>query len=130
MKEHYEELVAQAENVMKRAYCPYSRFQVGAAILSQDGRIFTGCNVENASYGATICAERGAVMKGISEGMTVIKAIAIVSSAGGKTYPCGLCRQVLAEFMAPAGVLIFKDQNTIEEEDFWQLLPNAFTLKI
>ena len=86
-------LISYAKKAMGNAYAPYSGFSVGAALLSADGEVFTGCNVENSSFGATICAERCAVLKAVSEGCTSFTKIAIVSSSDDLTYPCGICRQ-------------------------------------
>jgi cytidine deaminase len=93
-----QNLVRIALEAKKNAYAPYSGFHVGAAVLVDDGRIFAGCNVENASYGGTVCAERIAIFKAISEGAKEIKAIAISSDSNNSTLPCGLCRQVMVEF--------------------------------
>lgn len=93
-----EILLKKAHEAMELAYAPYSGFRVGAALLTQSGKIFTGCNVENASFGATCCAERTAVYKAISEGERSFRAIAVVSSGERPTAPCGICRQVLSEF--------------------------------
>lgn len=93
----YDDLFSKACEAMQMAYCPYSRFQVGACILSEDGRTFTGCNFENASYGAAICAERCAAGNAIVHGARRFKAIAVVGSTA-VAWPCGICRQVLAEF--------------------------------
>ena len=94
-----KELVVLAKEAMEYAYSPYSKFKVGAAVLAKDGRVFTGCNVENASYGATNCAERTAIFKAVSEGYREFEAIAVVASSGDYASPCGICRQVLAEFI-------------------------------
>ncbi len=94
------QLVAAAIKGARHAYCPYSGFSVGAALLAEDGRIFTGCNVENASYGLTICAERNALANAIANGSRSFVAIAVVASQ--PPAPCGACRQVLAEFAAPS----------------------------
>ena len=104
-----QDLIDKAHEAMKNAYSPYSGFKVGAAILTKDGKIFTGCNVENASYGATICAERCAATKAVSEGSNEFTAIAIVSSSDKFTYPCGICRQFLSEFFEENGTLILWD---------------------
>lgn len=123
------ELMQAAESMCTRAYAPYSKFNVGAALLSSDGRIFTGCNVENASYGAAICAERTAAVKAVSEGAVKFSAVAIASSGGGLTFPCGICRQFLNEFAEEELRVILKDENghicvyTLKE-----LLPEAFRL--
>ena len=123
-----QELIDKAHEAMKNAYSPYSGFKVGAAILTKDGKIFTGCNVENASYGATICAERCAATKAVSEGSNEFTAIAIVSSSDKFTYPCGICRQFLSEFFDENGTLILWDiEEGIKEIPFFETLPNAFT---
>ncbi len=103
-------LLEKAKEAMAYAYVPYSKFKVGAAVLTKSGKIYTGCNIENASYGATNCAERTAIFKAVSEGERELLAIAIVSSSGKVTYPCGICRQVIAEFM-DQGTFIFEDQD-------------------
>ena len=92
------ELINYAKKAMNNAYAPYSNFCVGAALLTDDGTVYTGCNIENSSFGATICAERTAAVKAVSEGHRRFTKIAIVSKAGGYTYPCGICRQFLSEF--------------------------------
>ena len=104
-----ERLVSLAKEAMERAYAPYSNFKVGAALLTSDGFYFTGCNVENASYGATNCAERTAMFKAVSEGFTHFSKIAIVSSSGTFTPPCGICRQVMTEFFDRDGYVILND---------------------
>lgn len=108
--ENYQILLEKAKEAMSYAYVPYSKFKVGAAVLTKSGKIYTGCNIENASYGATNCAERTAIFKAVSEGERELLAIAIVSSSGKVTYPCGICRQVIAEFM-DQGTFIFEDQD-------------------
>lgn len=123
------ELIQKAKQAMEFAYTPYSGFQVGAALLAADGRVFTGCNIENASYGATNCAERTAIFKAISEGVHNFVKIAVVSSAGDLTYPCGICRQVLSEHM-PDGNLIFENaEGEIIEYSMDEILPFAFSKK-
>ncbi len=94
----YQKLVEMAYEAMEKAYVPYSNFNVGAALLTKSGKVFTGCNVECASYGATNCAERTAIFKAVSEGEREFTAIAIVSRTMDITYPCGICRQVISEF--------------------------------
>ncbi len=123
-----EGLIKAAEKAMENSYSPYSNFKVGAAVLTGKGGIYTGCNIENASYGATNCAERTAVFKAVSEGEREFLKIAVVSSAGDLTFPCGICRQVLAEFM-PEGSIILKDKNgAVKEYTVKSLLPNSFAL--
>lgn len=124
-----EELIDAAYEALKQAYAPYSGFCVGAAVLTKDGQIFTGCNIENASYGAAICAERTAIAKAVSQGQRELMKIAIVSGARIPTYPCGICRQVLSEFMPEDGkILIADDKNEICEYTLNELLPYGFKL--
>lgn len=122
------QLLDMAKEAKKYAYAPYSKFKVGAALLTKDGKVFTGCNIENASFGATNCAERTALFKAISEGENEFNAIAVVSSSEEFTYPCGICRQVLAEFM-PDGEVVLSNKNG-ETKKFLvdDLLPNRFEL--
>ena len=126
-------LINAALEARKNSYAPYSGYFVGAALLCNDGTIVTGCNVENASYGATNCAERTAVFKAVSEGKQRFAAIAI---AGGKdreqatdyAYPCGVCRQVLREFSVPEEmtVIVCKSESEYDETTLAKLLPNSF----
>lgn len=120
------ELIEIAKQAMKHAYAPYSHFKVGAALITDTGHIYTGCNIENVSYGATNCAERTAIFKAISEGERHIKKIAIVSSAGKPASPCGICRQVLSEFMDSDGIIILEIENKAEEFYLKDLLPYCF----
>ena len=123
-----QRLVAAALTVQQRAYAPYSNFFVGAAILSSDGQIFNGCNVENASFGLTVCAERGAISQAIAQGSRDWKAIAVASR--GAVTPCGACRQVLHEFGKSLEVILI-DAETSEIRARWttdSLLPGAFVL--
>jgi len=121
-----EALIQAAKAVRPNAYAPYSNYQVGAALLTASGRIYTGINVENAAYPMTTCAERVAVCKAISEGERDFQAIAVVTDNGG--FPCGSCRQVLAEFGLDTVVIIAnKDGALIEEKSVQDLLPGAFT---
>ena len=121
-------LISYAKKAMGNAYAPYSGFSVGAALLSADGEVFTGCNVENSSFGATICAERCAVLKAVSEGCTSFTKIAIVSSSDDFTYPCGICRQFLSEFMEDGEVILCDSEGNIKEYSLDTLIPFSFTL--
>ena len=127
--EKYTELVTKAKEAMEHAYVPYSKFKVGAALLTDDDKIYTGCNVENASYGATNCAERTAIFKAVSQGPLKIKAIAIVSSSNEFTYPCGICRQVIAEFMTEGDIIFENSKGEIKVIPFNEILPYSFTQK-
>lgn len=122
----YDILVNKAKEAMQNAYVKYSNFKVGAALLSKSGKVYTGCNIENASYGATICAERVAYTKAISEGEKEFEAIAIVSSSGDFTYPCGICRQFMAEFGLDIQVIL-EDGKELKVHALKELLPGAFT---
>ena len=119
-------LVAAALDVRQRAYAKYSQFFVGAALLAKDGRTFVGCNVENVSYGLTICAERSAVFAAVAAGATQFELLAI-ASAGGVT-PCGACRQVLVEFAPDLPILLVdaEQPQVIREANLRDLLPGAF----
>ena len=121
------ELVARARAVRERAYAPYSRFLVGAALRAEDGQIFVGCNVENASYGATICAERSAILAMIAAGQRTISAIAVFTDADTLAMPCGLCRQVISEFQQGARLLVVnpRQQRVLE---FSEIFPEPFVL--
>lgn len=122
----YKELVERAYEAMEKAYVPYSKFKVGAALLTTTGEVFTGCNVEIASFGATNCAERTAIFKAISEGYKDYKAIAVVSSSKDFTYPCGICRQVIVEFGKDIDIIVAKDYD-YEVYKIDDLLPKSFT---
>ena len=121
-----EALILQAKDAMKNAYAPYSGFRVGAALLAKDGALFKGCNVENASYGATNCAERTAVFKAVSEGYREFETLAIVASSGDYASPCGICRQVLAEFMPEGKVLLYSEEKGVVTYTVRELLPMGF----
>lgn len=122
------ELLDTAKKAMEHAYAPYSDFKVGAALLCTDGTVYTGCNIENASYGVCNCAERTAVFKAVSEGRRDFSAIAIVSSAGGETFPCGVCRQVLAEFAPDIRVVLQKKDKSAVSYKFEEIMPHIFSL--
>jgi cytidine deaminase len=123
----YENLIAKAMEAREKAYVPYSRFAVGAALLGKSGRVYTGCNVENASYGLTICAERAAVFKAVSEGEHDFEAIAVVTEKG--VTPCGACRQVLMEFGEDIQVIVANGAGEYRAFTLRELLPEAFTPK-
>ena len=125
----YESLINLAEQASKNAYVPYSKFQVGACVCTENGNIYTGCNFENSSYGMTICAERNAVGAAINAGERKIRAIAIFSPKMDNCTPCGACRQVLNEFKSENGVdVIVKIKDKIKIYTIEELLPNSFTL--
>ncbi len=121
-------LVAAAASVRKNAYAPYSRFPVGAAVLAGSGRAFAGCNVENCSYGLSLCAERAAVAAAIAAGETEIAAVAIVTGSAEPSPPCGLCLQTLAEFGAPEMAVVLVNPRGVRRRCLLRdLLPRAFT---
>jgi cytidine deaminase len=126
------ELIKLAVAAAQSAYAPYSRYRVGAALLAQDGRVFTGCNVENASYGLTMCAERTAIFKAVSEGCTSFTSIAIAAGdAAHPPYPCGACRQVIAQFCQgsmPIHVAPLDDPGAARHFTLDELLPHRFDL--
>ncbi|MBO4990980.1 MAG: cytidine deaminase [Firmicutes bacterium] len=120
-------LYRDALKATENAFAPFSHFHVGAALLTRDGRIFTGVNVENSSYGATICAERTALVKAISEGARTFAAIAVVSQ-DGEAWPCGICRQVLYEFSPDMLVITGRGEKALETAALEELLPHGFRL--
>lgn len=122
-----EMLVKLAVSSLKKAYAPYSKFRVGAAVLTKSGKIFTGVNIENASYGATVCAERVAIFKAVSEGETEIVEIAVASETDNPAAPCGICRQVMAEFASNAKIYLVGRKGKIFETTLKEILPFAFT---
>lgn len=123
-----KQLVEAAKKALETAYVPYSKFRVGAAILTKSGKVYTGCNVEIASFGATNCAERTAIFKAVSEeGRVAIAKIAIASDEEDFIYPCGICRQVMAEFADDEMELICSKKNgEYKTIRFGDILPNAF----
>lgn len=123
---NYSFLIEKAREAMEYAYAPYSNFKVGAAIMTESGKIYTGCNIENISFGATNCAERTAVFKAVSEGEKAFKAIAIVSSAGKFTPPCGICRQVLSEFSKDMDIILADKDDNIKIIKLNELIPFSF----
>ncbi len=134
--EEKKQLIERAMEAMKLAYAPYSHYHVGAALLTTDGQIFTGCNIENATYGATNCAERTAIFKAVSQGVKEFKAIAVVGGPASKeaegvfsdyAFPCGVCRQVMKEFCdEDFVVLVAKSIEDVKEFTLGELLPHAF----
>ena len=121
-------LVAAATAAREKAAASYSHFHVGAALLAEDGRVFSGCNVESASYGLTICAERTAVVKAISEGARRFRAVAVVTGADEPTSPCGACRQVLWDQCRDVAVVMATTGGKLEETTLAALIPRAFEL--
>ena len=125
-----KELIIEAIKARENAYVPYSNFKVGSAILTEDGKVYTGCNIENASLGATNCAERTAIFKAISEGHKEIKAIAVVGDVNNYTFPCGICRQVINEFAAKdIQIIVAKNENEYLVKTMEEVLPGAFSKK-
>jgi cytidine deaminase len=124
-----DRLIETAVHAQKRAYCPYSRYPVGAAVLTETGRVFAGCNVENASYGLAMCAERVAIYHSVTGGHDAIKAVAVVGAAA---KPCGACRQVMVEFSDKETALYLVDLNpttgrrTVTRTTVFKMLPMAF----
>lgn len=125
-----KELVLSAIKARETAYAPYSEFYVGAALLCSDGTVFTGCNIENISYSATVCAERTAFFKAVSEGKREFSAIAIAGGKKGESifaYPCGVCRQVMAEFCKrDFKVIVVKSAEKYEIYPLSELIPKSF----
>ena len=123
-------LVQLALEAKKKAYSPYSGYQVGAAVVTEDGTVFTGCNIENIAYPSGICAERVALSKAISEGYRNIKALAVAGSTAEMAYPCGMCRQFISEFVDPEFVVLCANKNEeYEQFKFSELLPKSFNAK-
>ena len=124
----YRELYRQAVEMIPLAYAPFSKFKVGAALLGKDGKVYTGVNVENSSFGGTICAERTAFVKAISEGCMEFEAIAVVSS-DGEAWPCGICRQFMKEFCEDDFKIITgNDEDSLRVYTMEELLPEGFRL--
>jgi cytidine deaminase len=119
-------LVEAARLARERAFAPYSNFRVGAALEAADGRIVTGCNVESASYGLTVCAERVALVKAVSDGITAFKRVAVVTDADDLTPPCGACRQLLWEFAPDAEVILADLRGKRAVYRVAELLPHGF----
>jgi cytidine deaminase len=124
------ELVEAACLTLENAHAPYSNYKVGAALLCADGAVFKGCNVENASFGLTNCAERTAVFAAVTAGQTAFSAIAIASSGEPAPFPCGACRQVLAEFCGPDFPVYIKQSDGYATATLGELLPHTFNLPL
>ena len=122
-----DELISKAYVAMKNSYAPYSKFNVGAVALCGE-KIYIGCNIENASFGATICAERCAIFKAVSDGCTKIDKIVIVCSTHNFAYPCGICRQVMTEFMDENGIIVVTNDKEIREYKLSDLMPESFRM--
>jgi cytidine deaminase len=122
----YDSLIATAKQVRENAHAKFSNFKVGAALLSSSGKIYGGCNVENATYGLTICAERVAIFKAISEGERRFTAIAVVTDTGALTPPCGACRQLIWEFCGDVPVVMANLHGKTETIPMSQLFPKPF----
>nr|WP_106779994.1 cytidine deaminase [Lysinibacillus timonensis] len=121
-------LINESKEAREKAYVPYSKFPVGAALLSEDGKVYHGCNIENAGYSMTNCAERTAFFKAVSEGVTTFKAIAVVADTDGPCAPCGACRQVMSEFCHPSmPVYLTNLKGDIQQTTVGELIPFAFT---
>jgi len=129
MKKDYQELAQVAGKIKLAAYAPYSKFRVGAALLGKDGSIYTGCNIENSSYGLTICAERVAIFKAVTAGASQFKAIAVVSDDPGFTPPCGACRQVLFDLAGNIDFVMKNSKGQFKIIKLSSLLPLAFSGK-
>ena len=122
----YDALIAAAKQARENAHAPYSNFRVGAALRAKSGRVFSGCNVENATLGLTCCAERTAIFKAISEGERGFEAIAVVADTDTLTPPCGACRQIIWEFCGDVPVIMANLKGKVLEERMATLLPRAF----
>ncbi|MDO5381850.1 MAG: cytidine deaminase [Eubacteriales bacterium] len=123
-----EKLIGCAREAMQMSYSPYSHFAVGAALLGKNGQVYKGCNIENASFGATNCAERTALFKAVSEGCHEFVSIAIVSKSGGLTFPCGICCQVLSEFFEGNEEIYLESPEGISTYKLADFLPHQFNL--
>lgn len=125
MSDH-EKLISAAKQARENAHAPFSNFRVGAALRAKSGKIFTGCNVENATYGLTVCAERVAVFKAISEGERGFDAVAVVTDTEKLTPPCGACRQILWEFCGDAEIILANLKGGVESYRLSALFPHPF----
>ncbi len=125
-----QELIKIANEAKEMAYSPFSNFKVGAALLGKSGKVYTGCNVENSTYGATNCAERTAIFKAVSEGEREFTKIAIMSSSGDFTSPCGICRQVIFEFMEDGEIILGNEAGEEKVYTVREMLPEGFRLTL
>lgn len=131
-EEEKKKLILSAADARKRAYCPYSDFAVGASLLCSDGSVYQGCNIENSSFGATVCAERNAIFKAVSDGKHEFSAIAVVGGKKDKKiedfiYPCGVCRQVMVEFCkSDFLIIVAKEAENYQEYSLRELVPCQF----
>lgn len=123
-----EKLLKEAKNAMLNAYAPYSKLKVGAAILTKKGNIYTGCNVENASYGLTVCAERNAISNAVLHNEKNFEAIAVITNSKYLRTPCGACRQVIYEFSKDVEIIISNSKGKIKKTNIKELLPKSFKI--
>ena len=122
----YDALISAAKQARENAHAPFSDFRVGAAVRANSGRVYAGCNIENASYSLTCCAERVAIFKALSEGERGFEAIAVVTETDNLTPPCGACRQIIWEFCGDVPVILANLKGRIEQESAGKLLPRPF----
>lgn len=125
----YNELLEKAKLASEKAYAPYSKFKVGACVLTENDKIYTGCNFENSSFGLSICAERNAIGSAIADGEQKLKAVAIFSPNTKHCYPCGACRQVMCEFVSGNGLdIITEAEDGLDIKNFSEIFPEGFRL--
>ncbi len=129
MNEELKKLIESAKQVREKAHAPFSEFKVGAAVETKDGRVFIGCNIESASYGLTVCAERVAIWKAVSEGEKEFTNLTVVADSEELTPPCGACRQIIWEFCGDVPVTFANLKGNVETSQMKELLPRAFDAK-
>jgi cytidine deaminase len=129
MNEELKKLIESAKQVREKAHAPFSEFKVGAAVETKDGRVFIGCNIESASYGLTVCAERVAIWKAVSEGEKEFTNLTVVADSEELTPPCGACRQIIWEFCGDVPVTFANLTGSVETVQMKELLPRAFDTK-
>lgn len=122
----YESLLHAARAARKHAYAPYSRYAVGAAVLGDNGKLYAGANVENASYGLSICAERNAIAAAVADGVRALQEVVVVTESSPPAAPCGMCRQVIAEFARSVPIILVNEQGERHDTNIEELLPRAF----